>query len=217
MNLFARLQRLAAEASPPPAVAIKACLPHECFIVEKQGQLFFVDANADRAARIAVEAMAEVVTKQVAPPEDLTDWLVVVAKILDTAQAPDPIPIIKVDEDQHVVTGWASIIADQHGAPVVDFQGDMIDETELVSAAHSFMMDSRQAGELHKRLTGVGQVVDSLVVTKALKEALGLPANMPTGWLVSVKVSDPGVWAKIKAGEYKSFSIGGSAIREPVA
>jgi hypothetical protein len=46
---------------------------------------------------------------------------------------------------------------------------------------------------------------------------MGIDATAaPAGWWVGFKVDDPEVWAKVESGEYKMFSIGGTATEEPI-
>lgn len=119
--------------------------------------------------------------------------------------------IEKVDEDQRLVFGWASVI-EKNGEPVVDSQGDVIYPAELEKAAYDFVLFSRDAGEMHERI-GVGKIVESMVFTKEKTKALGLSeGSLPVGWWVGFKV-DAEVFAKIKSGEYKAFSIGGAGKR----
>lgn len=120
--------------------------------------------------------------------------------------------ITKTDEERRVVYGWASVI-EEGGKPVVDSQGDVIEEAELVKAAESFMLASREAGEMHVRTRHVGKVVTSIVFTKELQKALGIDLGK-VGWFVGMKILDDKVWAKVKAKEYTAFSIGGRARRE---
>ena len=108
--------------------------------------------------------------------------------------------------DEHLVFGWAS------AAEVEDSQGDVIESGVLEQAAYNFVMNSRQGGEMHAA-KGVATLVESLYVTAEKAQALGLGAEWVNHWWVGFKVSDESVWQKIKAGEYKMFSIGGRARR----
>lgn len=129
--------------------------------------------------------------------------------------SPTPQPVYKAEQgDRGLVTGWASVITNPDGSPVVDNEGDQIEEEDLELAAHEFMQQSRLARDHHQG-PAVGEVVESLVLTQATKKALGLEA-FPSGWLVTVKVHDPAVWARVKAGELGAFSVGGTAVREPL-
>jgi len=117
--------------------------------------------------------------------------------------------IKKLDEDQKLVFGWASIIEDDEGNPVVDSQGDIIKVDELEKAAYNFVLEARKAGEMHKH-TDAGMMVESVILTKEKQEAMGI--STPIGWWVGFKLSDD-VFAKVKAGDYKGFSIGGKGLR----
>ena len=122
--------------------------------------------------------------------------------------------ISKIDEDQRIVKGWASII-EENGEVVIDSQGDIIDEIELEKAAHDFVLDARIAGEMHENTTGVGRLIESMVFTKETQAALGIDLKK-IGWWLGFKIDSAEVWAAIKSGKYKAFSIGGIAMREPV-
>lgn len=124
------------------------------------------------------------------------------------------VSVAKTDPDQRLVYGWVSIIEDQYGNPITDSQGDLLSEEDLLAAAHDFMKESREGGVDHKRITGIGTVVESIVYTRELKAKLGLPPTFPTGWFIGVKVDDEDTWRRVKAGELKAFSIGGTGVRE---
>lgn len=122
--------------------------------------------------------------------------------------------IIKADADQNMVFGWASVIENADGTPAVDSQGDVIYPDELEKAAYKFVLEVRKAGEMHRRVEGVGELVESVVLTKAKREAMGLPTGA-TGWWVGFKVA-PEIFAKVKSGEYGGFSIGGRGLRKEI-
>lgn len=129
-----------------------------------------------------------------------------------------PLEIRKTDEDQRLVFGYLSVAKDAQGNDIVDSQGDIIAPEDLEKAAYDFTLYSRQAGEMHERSVGVGQLVESMVFTKEKQAALGIPeGTLPEGWWVGFKIDDPAVWDKVKKGEYGAFSIGGRGVREPVA
>lgn len=120
----------------------------------------------------------------------------------------------KLDEEQRVVWGWASVI-EEGGQVVIDKQGDVIDEAELVAAAHGFMRDARLAKAMHDG-DGIGEVVESVVLTKGLQQALGIDLGK-VGWLIGMHVADDAAWQSFRSGEFTGFSIGGSAVREEMA
>lgn len=127
--------------------------------------------------------------------------------------------ISKVDTDKRQVFGWASI-SKKHGAEVVeDLQGDSIDTDELEKAAYNYMLKSRKGGHEHQKgdegPVHVSDIIESMVITKEKKEALGLPEDMHEGWWVGFKVNDDKVWELAKSGELAGFSIHGSGRRVP--
>lgn len=122
--------------------------------------------------------------------------------------------ITKFDEDQRLIYGWASVI-EEDGKVVVDKQGDMIAETDLVEAAHDYMLESREAHEMHQG-EKKGYTVESMVFTKQVQNALGIDLKK-VGWFIVQKIEDDDTWNDVKAGKLKSFSVGGKGKRIPVA
>ena len=121
--------------------------------------------------------------------------------------------ILKADDSQRMVWGWASVIT-ENGVPVVDTQGDVIKSDTLMKAATDFMLSTRITKEMH--MGGkVGEFVHSLPLTKEIGDALGITSDKE-GWIVACKVYDDAVWEKVKSGELKAFSIGGRAKREKI-
>lgn len=124
--------------------------------------------------------------------------------------------VIKSDDEQRMVFGWANVAVRADGEQIIDLQQDAIDTSELEKAAYGYVADFGAAGEMHQR-SGVGRVVESMVFTKEKADALGIPPDMlPEGWWIGFKITDDAVWEKIKSGEYSMFSIEGKAVREPM-
>lgn len=121
--------------------------------------------------------------------------------------------IIKADDEQRIAYGWASVISEK-GKPVVDTQGDVIEAGEMMKATSEFMADARLAKAMHDG-DGIGEVLHSFPLTAELAKSLGIECDKE-GWIVGVKVHSDDVWAKVKDGTYKAFSIGGMGVREPV-
>ena len=119
--------------------------------------------------------------------------------------------ILKADEEQRMVYGWASVVTEK-GEPVVDRQGDVIEPETLVKAVNGFMEHVRVGKEMHKG-DQIGAVIHSMPVTKEIGESLGIQSDRE-GWIVAFKVYNDDVWAKVKSGELAAFSIGGRAIKE---
>lgn len=129
-----------------------------------------------------------------------------------------PFTIAKISEELQTVWGWASIVVDGAGHPIVDSQGDIIPVAELQKAAHNYMLHSRDGGVMHEE-TGVATLVESLVTTPETVAAL-FPnidkSQVPVGWAVAFKVTDHAVWKRVKSGELSCFSIHGTGDRIPV-
>lgn len=121
--------------------------------------------------------------------------------------------IYKAREDEQLVSGWANVAIDKNGEVPLDWQDDVIAPETLEKAAMQFMMDYRGSGEMHKG-NSKGTVVESIVLTKEKQRAIGIPeGTVPEGWFITVKVHDPAVFAKVKDGTYRMFSIQGTAKR----
>jgi hypothetical protein len=119
--------------------------------------------------------------------------------------------ILKTDDEQRIVYGWASVVT-ENGVPVVDRQGDVIEADTLVKAVNEFMEHVRVGKTMHSG-DQTGMVIHSLPVTKEICESLGIQCNRE-GWIVAYKVYDDAVWAMVKSGELAAFSIGGRAVKE---
>lgn len=123
------------------------------------------------------------------------------------------VPISKLDDEQRMVWGWASVI-EEGGSVVTDKQDDQIEIAELSKAAHGFMRDSRVGGDMHEEL-GIGDVVESIVFTPDLQKALGVKLDK-VGWFIGLHVTSDDVWKRVKSGDLKAFSFGGRARRETI-
>jgi hypothetical protein len=126
----------------------------------------------------------------------------------------EPELLLKVDDEQRMVWGWASI-SKEHGQESIDQQGDYVPVHELQKAVHEKFIRERVGKTMHKgRKTH--EIVDSIVFTKELQKALGI--DLPyEGWFVGVKVHDDQTWNLVKSGKYRSFSIGGTGERHPLS
>lgn len=127
------------------------------------------------------------------------------------AAGASPGRILAVAKRGDRMLAWA--IASTAGGPP-DTQGDVILEEDLVAAAHSFMQAGGEVRAMH-RGRAVGRVVESLVLTSEVQEALGI--SLPyQPWVVCLKVEDAAIWRLVKSGELGALSIGGRAVREPI-
>lgn len=126
----------------------------------------------------------------------------------------------KIDEDKRQVFGWASV-SEMHGKPVVDRQGDMIDQEELERAAYVFVEKSRKGGHQHRRdgenPFHASNMIESVVFTDEKVEKMGLPDDFPRAWWVGFQVHDEPTWEKVKKREVTGFSVHGRGKRRVVA
>ena len=118
--------------------------------------------------------------------------------------------IRKVDVDEQLVFGWAWVSPNKDGTLVIDSQGESIETAELEKAAYDFMLNARTANAEHTA-TDIGEMVESLVITPEKAKAMGLPDTQQTGWWIGVHITDAEQFARVKAGEFRMFSIEGVA------
>ena len=132
-------------------------------------------------------------------------------KLADDYTAPEL--LLKVDEDQRMVWGWASV-STEGGQASIDKQNDYVPIHELQKAVHGHFINTRIGKTMHKgRKTH--EIVDTIVFTKELQKALGV--ELPyEGWFVGVKVHDDKTWEQVKKGKFRAFSIGGTGERHPM-
>ncbi len=141
---------------------------------------------------------------------------------------PTTFKISKIDEDQRLVFGYANVsIAKGTGDLIDDLQEDIVEPHELEKMAYGFVLDFREADEMHKG-GAIGQLVESMVFTDEKLEKLAtkldgtvdeevfnvLKAAIPPRWWVGFKL-EKAVFEKVKSGKYRMFSIAGDADRIP--
>lgn len=130
------------------------------------------------------------------------------------------VPIVRSAPERREVYGFLSVARTADGEVVTDSHGSQIPVEELERAAHAYLVEARGVGEMHERM-GVGVVIESCVLTREKQAALpprGIPeGHVHEGWFVGFRVDDPETWEKVKRGELRAFSIGGTARRGPVA
>ncbi len=126
------------------------------------------------------------------------------------------LPILKTDEDQHMVYG----IVYAPGTPEdADTQGDFMEAEEIRKSAFEFMSQARihNVDSDHDFEAGKGYVAESWI-TKAdgdLKDPL-FPEEPEGSWAVGIYVSDDEVWEGVKSGELNGLSMAGAGVRETV-
>lgn len=113
----------------------------------------------------------------------------------------------KADEDKRQVFGFFSVV-EAGGVPVIDSQGDVMLSTDLEKSVYKYVKFSRMGDDRHDgRCKAV--LIESMYFSKEKQQALGIDLGL-VGWWGGFEVHDDVMWAKIKAGEYESFSIGGA-------
>jgi len=124
--------------------------------------------------------------------------------------------ISKALDEQQLVIGWAAVVTKANGEKIVDLQDDVIAIEEIEKAAHRAMSfgGRGKGGEQHVHM-GIGDIVESFVVSKERREALGFGPG-PEGWIVALKIHDADVWARVKSGELSELSFRGPARRRPI-
>ena len=133
--------------------------------------------------------------------------------VQDDAQINVMFNVAKAKEDKCLVSGWANVSTNADGSIPLDWQDDVIPPEVLEKAAINFMLDYRESGVMHEG-ESKGVVVESIVLTKEKQECMGIPEGIvPQGWFITVKVLDKEVFAKVKDGTYKMFSIQGKLKR----
>lgn len=99
---------------------------------------------------------------------------------------------------------------------VVDTQKDTYDVETVRATAHKFMREFQNVGLMHKGLiNGKAHVVQSFLAPVDM--VIGATTIKKGTWLIGMIVDDDVLWAAIKSGQLTSFSIGGDAVRKPVA
>lgn len=124
--------------------------------------------------------------------------------------------IAKSDDEKMLAFGWANVSMRVDGELIEDWQGDIIEPSDLEEAAYEYVRLYGDGGEMHER-GGVAVLVESVVFTEEKMQAMGIPAGtLPVGWWIGFKVLDEEVWEKVKNGTYSMFSIEGEAERVKV-
>ena len=114
--------------------------------------------------------------------------------------------------ERQVSWGWFSVIS-VGGRPIVDADGDVLNEENTLDVAHDFIRHSRQAKVMHEGQPA-GEVVESLVFTTDLQKALGIDLGK-VGWFGGIHWPSRETWARIVAGELAMFSLSGPMWVQP--
>lgn len=133
--------------------------------------------------------------------------------------------ILKIEEPQRRVYGWASIARKADGTLPHDSQGDVIDTPDAIraweNAFYDFIPKAATADDMHVDF-GVAKIVGGLAFTPDLTKSLGIPEGiMPTGLFIVVDIPrtprGDQLWSDVTTGKRKMFSIVASVLREELA
>jgi hypothetical protein len=116
--------------------------------------------------------------------------------------------ILKAEDDKQMVFGV--VLSPEE----FDLQGDIIAADEIEKTAHNFMKEYRVVGLGHEKKANA-KVIESYIARKAFD--MNGEKVKKGAWVLGVHVEDKNLWNQIKSGEIKSFSIGGTGQRKPVA
>lgn len=135
-----------------------------------------------------------------------------------------PFHIVKLNDAERLVFGYANVSVAKGGKIITDLQGDRISPAELEKGAYEYVLTARGIDEMHEGDLK-GQLVESIVFTpekltvmacdpatgEVDHEALAvLKRIFPPRWWVGYKL-EPEAYAKVRSGEYAMFSIAGEA------
>lgn len=121
------------------------------------------------------------------------------------------VDVVKSSDDEMRAWGWLYVTNDEQGNQVIDHSGEYIKAEDLEPAVYDYMLFSRTGGDNHKEMN-VATIIESMFVSPEKLDAMGLSKDgARTGWWVGFQVHDEETWRRVKSGEYKMFSIGGTA------
>lgn len=152
----------------------------------------------DRAERIA---KARDIFNPITPP----------AERIAKAQFTPTIEVVKANEPDNQIFGWASVAFTSDGQ-VEDKEGHSIDIADLEKAAYDFAFTDKAANDMH-RSEPFGRMIESMMFTPDKLAALGFPTDK-TGWWVGMELP-PDRFQSVISGSRPMLSIEGSATLEP--
>lgn len=132
--------------------------------------------------------------------------------------------ILKIDEAQRRVYGWAHIVRKADGTLPHDSQGDVVDTPEALlaweNAWYDFLPKAATADDMHVDFD-VAAIKSGLVFTPDLCKALGIAeGTLPTGTLIVIDIPKTergdALWSDVITGKRKMLSIVASVMREPL-
>lgn len=139
--------------------------------------------------------------------------------VVDVSRVDGEFSVLGKQDELQIAFGWLYVCKRADGSVVVDHSGEVISIKDLERAGYGYALDSRVAGCMHmKNADGstiqVGRMCEMVVFTEEKRAAMKVPPGvLPDAMWIGLKIDDAGVWARIKSGELRMFSLGGTAIR----
>jgi hypothetical protein len=107
------------------------------------------------------------------------------------------------------------VVTRDDGTPVIDADDHLIPVSVLKRAVQDAFATNSGGGKVginhEKGEQGSADLVESFVVTKENREALGLGDSGREGWIATLRISDPKVIDRIESGELRELSLKGMA------
>lgn len=116
------------------------------------------------------------------------------------------IPLIKSNDEEQTVTGVVLVPEE------VDAQGDIYDKQVIRNCAFDFLShynEESNLGLMHKDMDPPFALCESYVAPCEMM--IGLKTVKEGTWIMTVKINDKKIWAKVKSGKITGFSVGGIA------
>lgn len=126
---------------------------------------------------------------------------------------PKVVDAFKANEEEKLAYGWASV-STINGEFVEDLQGDTITTKAQREWLHSLIKGQR-AGKMEHEGEPVGEIVEGIVLDKAMQDALGIDLGME-GCLVGTHYTCEKTWDMVKTGNWM-YSIAGRVLIEAPA
>lgn len=114
-------------------------------------------------------------------------------------------PIVFKSADEEMVATAAVLVPGE-----ADSDGEILDEETIRKAAWGWMEKYRNIDIQHS-LVSVAVPVESYILPMDMDVTMaGKTAVLPRGsWILSAKITDPAIWARIKSGDLSGFSVMG--------
>lgn len=119
------------------------------------------------------------------------------------------VPIAKTAPYKQIVYGVALVPG------VADMQGDVMTQDDIEAAAHGYLGTSRVIGSEHGAPIEAHPVESYIAPQDLTFDGPQGRTSVPKGsWILGVKITDPGQWARVLSEDYNAFSVGGFGLRE---